>query len=143
MSASRIQCSREQYEMYCDVGSSFQICKICSENNKDRKLEPCGHLICSTCLENWQELHSTPSCPFCRCEIKTFEPVIISPFESGSNRNSVSSSTTTSTKTPRRSQSTLSDDSVSTTCSNISNGKTSEHLAKRKSTSKVSSKEVS
>ena len=84
MSASRIQCSREQYEMYCDMGTSFQVCKICSENNKDRKLEPCGHLICSTCLENWQELHAQPSCPFCRCEIKTFEPVVISPFESGS-----------------------------------------------------------
>lgn len=81
MSASRIQCSREQYEMYCDMGTSFQVCKICSENNKDRKLEPCGHLICSSCLENWQELQSHPSCPFCRCEIKTFEPVIISPFE--------------------------------------------------------------
>lgn len=83
MSASRIQCSREQYEMYCDIGTSFQVCKICSENNKDRKLEPCGHLICSTCLDNWQELHAQPSCPFCRCEIKTFEPIVISPFESG------------------------------------------------------------
>jgi hypothetical protein len=88
MSASRIQCSREQYEMYCDMGTSFQVCKICSENNKDRKLEPCGHLICSTCLENWQELQSHPSCPFCRCEIKTFEPVIISPFESNSSSSS-------------------------------------------------------
>ncbi len=66
--------------MYCDMGTSFQLCKICSENNKDRKLEPCGHLICSKCLENWQEHNNTPSCPFCRCEIKTFEPIIISPF---------------------------------------------------------------
>ncbi len=82
MSASRIQISREQHDMYFDIGSSFQICKICSENNKDRKLEPCGHLICSSCLESWQELQQTPSCPFCRCEIKTFEPIIISPFES-------------------------------------------------------------
>lgn len=87
MSASRIQISREQHDMYFDIGSSFQICKICSENNKDRKLEPCGHLICSSCLESWQELQQTPSCPFCRCEIKTFEPIIISPFES-SKRNS-------------------------------------------------------
>ena len=80
-SASRIQISREQHDMYFDIGSSFQLCKICSENNKDRKLEPCGHLICSSCLESWQELQTSPSCPFCRCEIKTFEPIIISPFE--------------------------------------------------------------
>ena len=60
MSASRIQISREQHDMYFDIGSSFQLCKICSENNKDRKLEPCGHLICSSCLESWQELQTTP-----------------------------------------------------------------------------------
>lgn len=83
-SASRIQISKEQYDMYCDMGTSFQVCKICSENNKDRKLEPCGHLICSSCLENWQELQNVPSCPFCRCEIKTFEPIVISPFENKS-----------------------------------------------------------
>lgn len=91
MSASRIQISKEQFEMYSDMGTSFQLCKICSENNKDRKLEPCGHLICSTCLENWQELQSVPSCPFCRCEIKTFEPIIISPFEKKQPSSSSSS----------------------------------------------------
>lgn len=132
MSASRIQCSREQYEMYCDVGSSFQICKICSENNKDRKLEPCGHLICSSCLENWQELHAQPSCPFCRCEIKTFEPVIVSPFESSSGGGASSTA-----RTPRRSQSTISDDSNSI---GSGSGKV-ESLMKRKSLSKLT-KEV-
>ena len=82
-SAERIKISREQYDMYCDMGTSFQLCKICSENNKDRKLEPCGHLICARCLENWQEKHTVAaSCPFCRCEIKAFEPIIISPFDS-------------------------------------------------------------
>jgi E3 ubiquitin-protein ligase CBL len=85
-SASRIQISKEQHDMYLDMGTLFQVCKICSENNKDRKLEPCGHLICSTCLENWQDLQTTPSCPFCRCEIKTFEPIIITPFEEKSNQ---------------------------------------------------------
>jgi len=86
--AERITISKEQYDMYCDMGTSFQVCKICSENNKDRKLEPCGHLICSTCLENWQEKHAVASCPFCRCEIKAFEPVVIAPFESASNGSS-------------------------------------------------------
>ena len=80
-SAERITVSKEQYDMYCDMGTSFQVCKICSENNKDRKLEPCGHLICSTCLEHWQEKHTVASCPFCRCEIKAFEPVFIAPFD--------------------------------------------------------------
>ena len=81
-SAERIKISKEQYDVYCDMGTSFQLCKICSENNKDRKLEPCGHLICSRCLENWQEKHTVAaSCPFCRCEIKAFEPIIISPFD--------------------------------------------------------------
>lgn len=90
-SASRIQISKEQYDMYCDIGTSFQVCKICAENNKDRILEPCGHLICSTCLENWQEFQPVPSCPFCRCEIKTFEPVIISPFENINRKESLKS----------------------------------------------------
>lgn len=84
-SASRIQISQEQYEQYCDVGLSFQVCKICAENNKDRKLEPCGHLICSACLENWQDMHTVSSCPFCRCEIKAFEPIILSPFNNNNN----------------------------------------------------------
>jgi hypothetical protein len=97
MSASRLHVSREQYEVYSDMGTSFQLCKICSENNKDRKLEPCGHLICSSCLENWQELQTVPSCPFCRCEIKTFEPIIISPFEkmiSAARKSQLTSSNT-------------------------------------------------
>ena len=86
-SASRIQISKEQQEMYVDLGTTFQLCKICNENNKDRKIEPCGHLICSNCLESWQELQATPTCPFCRCEIKTFEPIIISPFEAAKKKN--------------------------------------------------------
>lgn len=92
--AERITISKEQYDMYCDMGTSFQLCKICSENNKDRKLEPCGHLICSKCLENWQEKNTAlASCPFCRTEIKAFEPIVISPFEDENKRkNSRSSS---------------------------------------------------
>ena len=46
--------SQEQYELYCEMGSTFQLCKICSENNKNVRIEPCGHLICKTCLESWQ-----------------------------------------------------------------------------------------
>ncbi|XP_067874574.1 E3 ubiquitin-protein ligase CBL-like isoform X4 [Heterodontus francisci] len=74
-----IQVSQEQYELYCDIGSTFQLCKICTENNKDVKIEPCGHLICSACLTAWQESDGH-TCPFCRCEIKGTEPVVVDPF---------------------------------------------------------------
>lgn len=46
--------SKEQYELYCEMGSTFQLCKICAENDKDVKIEPCGHLMCTSCLTAWQ-----------------------------------------------------------------------------------------
>ena len=50
----RPQVTQEQYELYCDMGSTFQLCKICAENDKDIKIEPCGHLLCTPCLQSWQ-----------------------------------------------------------------------------------------
>lgn len=38
------------------MGSTFQLCKICAENDKDVKIEPCGHLMCTSCLTAWQVL---------------------------------------------------------------------------------------
>lgn len=35
------------------MNTTFELCKICAENNKDVKLEPCGHLLCSPCLNSW------------------------------------------------------------------------------------------
>lgn len=49
-----IQVTEEQYELYCEMGSTFQLCKICAENDKDIRLEPCGHLLCQPCLTRWQ-----------------------------------------------------------------------------------------
>jgi len=60
--ADHVQVSAEQYEIYCEMGSSFQLCKICSENNKDIKLEPCGHLMCTFCLVHWQVRDSFQHC---------------------------------------------------------------------------------
>uniref|UniRef100_H2Z2P4 E3 ubiquitin-protein ligase CBL n=1 Tax=Ciona savignyi TaxID=51511 RepID=H2Z2P4_CIOSA len=79
----RITVSQEQYELYCEMGSTFQLCKICAENNKDVRIEPCGHLICKSCLESWQEMDNStsPTCPWCRCEIKGTETVVIEPYE--------------------------------------------------------------
>lgn len=44
----------EQYQIYYEMGTSFEICKICDERNKNAKLEPCGHLLCKPCLKSWE-----------------------------------------------------------------------------------------
>uniref|UniRef100_A0A7N8YIN7 E3 ubiquitin-protein ligase CBL n=1 Tax=Mastacembelus armatus TaxID=205130 RepID=A0A7N8YIN7_9TELE len=75
-----IKVTQEQYEVYCEMGSTFQLCKICAENDKDVKIEPCGHLMCTSCLTAWQESDGQ-GCPFCRCEIKGTEPIIVDPFD--------------------------------------------------------------
>lgn len=74
-----VQVSEEQYEIYCEMGSTFQMCKICAENDKDVKVEPCGHLLCHVCLHNWLDSGRT-DCPFCREEIRDSEAVVIDPF---------------------------------------------------------------
>lgn len=52
-----IKVTQEQYELYCEMGSTFQLCKICAENDKDIRIEPCGHLLCTPCLTQWQVMH--------------------------------------------------------------------------------------
>ena len=49
-----IKVTQEQYELYCEMGSTFQLCKICAEREKDIRIEPCGHLLCTPCLTSWQ-----------------------------------------------------------------------------------------
>jgi len=51
---SHIQVTEEQYELYCEMNTTFELCKICAENNKEVRIEPCGHLLCSPCLVSWQ-----------------------------------------------------------------------------------------
>ena len=75
-----LKVSQEQYELYCEVGTTFQMCKICAENDKDVRLEPCGHLLCSVCLVNWQDSGGA-GCPFCREEIRDTSHVVIDPFQ--------------------------------------------------------------
>ncbi|CAF0919005.1 unnamed protein product [Didymodactylos carnosus] len=85
----RIYVSEEQYAIYCDMETSFELCKICNVNNKDSKIQPCGHLLCKECLQAWQNSMSKMNltCPFCRAEIKGFEQVIISPFENNQKKS--------------------------------------------------------
>lgn len=81
---SHIQVTEEQYELYCEMNTTFELCKICAENNKEVRIEPCGHLLCSPCLVSWQESDGV-SCPFCRTEIKGTESVKIDPFDPNSH----------------------------------------------------------
>lgn len=75
-----IQVTQEQYELYMEIDSSFELCKICTVKAKDVRIEPCCHLVCSECLEHWLESNGN-GCPFCRMEIKSTEPVVIQPFQ--------------------------------------------------------------
>lgn len=78
-SRNRIQVTQEQFELYCQVGSTFQLCKICAENDKDVRIQPCGHLLCRGCLDTWQ-LSNAHTCPFCRREIWGHKDILIDPF---------------------------------------------------------------
>ena len=53
---------QEQLQLYWAMDSTFELCKICAESNKDVKIEPCGHLLCSRCLAAWQ-VGLTPVAP--------------------------------------------------------------------------------
>ena len=70
------------------MGSTFQICKICTDNNKDTRLEPCGHLLCRSCLNNWLESRGK-GCPFCREDIRDTESVVVDPFDPKKVRKSI------------------------------------------------------
>ncbi|CAF1483791.1 unnamed protein product [Adineta ricciae] len=88
--SDRIYISEEQYSLYSSMGTTFELCKICSVNDKNSKVQPCGHLMCRSCLTAWQKQSkskSAPLCPFCRAEIKGFEPIIISTFDSSMKHN--------------------------------------------------------
>ncbi|TPP63831.1 E3 ubiquitin protein ligase CBL [Fasciola gigantica] len=84
----RLQVTQEQYQVYCEMGSTFELCKICDENNKDVQLEPCGHLICKHCLLNCRSAGCSQTCPFCRLEIKGIEDVIVDPYRPGLSHRS-------------------------------------------------------
>ncbi|KAH7732177.1 E3 ubiquitin-protein ligase CBL-B [Aphelenchoides avenae] len=77
----RLKVTPEQYQIYCEMGTTFEMCKICDERNKNVKLEPCGHLLCRPCLNSWQEsAEGGSTCPFCRCEIKGTEGIVIESY---------------------------------------------------------------
>ncbi|XP_026173693.1 E3 ubiquitin-protein ligase CBL-C isoform X2 [Mastacembelus armatus] len=75
----KVKVTEEQYELYCEIGSTFQQCKICAERDKDTRIQPCGHLLCQPCLIGWQK-SAGHTCPYCRCDIRGTESVLIEPY---------------------------------------------------------------
>ncbi|XP_076008660.1 E3 ubiquitin-protein ligase CBL-C isoform X2 [Genypterus blacodes] len=82
----KVKVTEEQYELYCEIGSTFQLCKICAERDKDTRIQPCGHLLCQPCLIGWQK-SAGHSCPYCRCDIRGTESVLIEPYMPGSSHD--------------------------------------------------------
>ncbi|XP_037641942.1 E3 ubiquitin-protein ligase CBL-C isoform X2 [Sebastes umbrosus] len=82
----KVKVSEEQYELYCDIGSTFQLCKICAERDKDTRIQPCGHLLCQPCLTGWQQKSAGHTCPYCRCDIRGTESIHVEPFQPGSGQ---------------------------------------------------------
>ncbi len=80
LSRAHLQVSQEQHQLYSRIGSTFELCKICTENNKNVRLEPCSHLLCKSCLLNCQGSGTGQTCPFCRMEVKSIEEIILDPF---------------------------------------------------------------
>ncbi|KPI94106.1 E3 ubiquitin-protein ligase CBL [Papilio xuthus] len=95
-----ITVTQEQYELYCEMGSTFQLCKICAENDKDIRIEPCGHLLCTPCLTAWQIDSEGQGCPFCRAEIKGTEQVVVDAFVPPRPPNTTSEAKGAIVKTP-------------------------------------------
>eukprot|EP00042_Codosiga_hollandica_P030937 m.183456 g.183456 ORF g.183456 m.183456 type:complete len:566 (-) comp53499_c0_seq1:1141-2838(-) len=110
-----IKVTKEQYELYCDIDTTFELCKICDTNLKNIRIDPCGHLLCKDCLVHWMETSgqtrkaSEICCPFCRELIMSTETVIIDPFDDDdddpstptASATSSAASTTTATSAPR------------------------------------------
>ncbi|XP_022053714.1 E3 ubiquitin-protein ligase CBL-C isoform X1 [Acanthochromis polyacanthus] len=80
----KVKVTEEQYEIYCEIGSTFQLCKICAERDKDIRIQPCGHLLCQPCLTGWQQKSAGHTCPYCRCDIRGTESVLVEPYLPGS-----------------------------------------------------------
>ncbi|KAM8870657.1 E3 ubiquitin-protein ligase CBL-C isoform 3-T5 [Spinachia spinachia] len=83
----KVKITEEQYELYCDIGSTFQLCKICAERDKDTRIQPCGHLLCQPCLSGWQQKSAGHTCPYCRCDIQGTESVLVEPYRPGSGQS--------------------------------------------------------
>ena len=82
------------------------------ERDKSVKLEPCGHLLCNTCLDQWQKqnnddnsVHKKLACPFCREDVRSKITIKFSSQNEANNspnKNLLSSSRINSTNSSPR-----------------------------------------
>lgn len=100
---TQIRVDSEQQRLYSAIGTTYELCKICDERNKNvrynkiseihdphnLRLEPCDHLLCSVCLKNWQEcsLENSTLCPFCREPIRGTDSVVIRSYPAPHENN--------------------------------------------------------
>lgn len=84
-----IKVSREQYDLYTDIESAFETCKICDARMKSMRMEPCGHLLCKVCLQSWMEANGGREtlCPFCREKVLSTEAIVVDPYDLQSAMN--------------------------------------------------------
>lgn len=78
----RVQVTKEEYDIYCNMDTTFELCKICNANLKSVRMEPCGHLMCDGCLEKWTATSKgDTTCPFCRKPVMSLEHIVVEPFD--------------------------------------------------------------
>ena len=72
-----IEVPEESVQIYFDMGTTFNLCKVCLDRDKDIRIEPCNHLVCADCVAKWKmkDNSPTPTCPFCRCDIRDTVPI--------------------------------------------------------------------
>lgn len=88
--AAVIEVTDEQSAAYAAVNSTFETCKICLTASKEVRIEPCNHLLCKTCLDNWIRSNRTKgvvSCPFCRGQVKNTHVIIFNNNKSDMDNN--------------------------------------------------------
>lgn len=63
-----IEVPEESVQIYFDMGTTFNLCKVCLDRDKDIRIEPCNHLVCADCVAKWKmkDNSPTPTCPFCK-----------------------------------------------------------------------------
>lgn len=86
----QVKPTQDHFEQYRKMANSFQLCKICLKNDKNVRLDPCGHLLCLQCLTGWQLDSEGQECPFCQAEIKGTEHVSVDLFDPRRRRDSAS-----------------------------------------------------
>lgn len=74
-----IEVPEESVQIYFDMGTTFNLCKVCLDRDKDIRIEPCNHLVCADCVAKWKvkDNSPTPTCPFCRCDIRDTTPICL------------------------------------------------------------------